>query len=49
MVDQFFKVNRPWSVRVYCRDTGWVVLVRVSRYLFIGLSQYPHLEEVKDE
>ncbi len=44
-----FKANRPGLVRVYCRDTGWAVFVRVSRYQFIGLSQYRHLEEVEDE
>ena len=44
-----FKANRPGVVRVYCPDTGWAVFVRVSRYQFIGLSQYRHLEEVEDE
>lgn len=44
-----FKANHPGLVRVYCRDTGWAVFVRVSRYQFIGLSQYRHLEEVEDE
>ncbi|MEQ8969795.1 MAG: ImmA/IrrE family metallo-endopeptidase [Coleofasciculus sp. C1-SOL-03] len=46
---RLFKANRPGVVRVYCRDTGWAVFVRVSRYQFIGLSQYRHLEEVEDE
>lgn len=46
---QLFKANRPGIVRVYCRDTGWAVFVRVSRYQFIGLSQYRHLEGVEDE
>jgi len=46
---RLFKANRPGIVRVYCRDTGWAVFVRVSRYQFIGLSQYRHLEEVEDE
>ncbi len=44
-----FKANRPGIVRVYCRDTGWAVFVRVSRHQFIGLSQHRHLEEVEDE
>jgi Zn-dependent peptidase ImmA (M78 family) len=44
-----FKANRPGLVRVYCRDTEWAVFVRVSRYQFIGLSQYRHLEEMEDE
>ncbi|MFB8788907.1 MAG: ImmA/IrrE family metallo-endopeptidase [Potamolinea sp.] len=46
---RLFKANRPGLVRVYCRDTGWAVFVRVSRYQFIGLSQYRHLEEMEDE
>ncbi|HAA26436.1 MAG TPA: Zn peptidase [Cyanobacteria bacterium UBA8553] len=46
---RLFKANRPGIVRVYCRNTGWAVFVRVSRYQFIGLSQYRHLEEVEDE
>ncbi|MFP5273853.1 ImmA/IrrE family metallo-endopeptidase [Coleofasciculus sp.] len=46
---RLFKANRPGIVRVYCRDTGWAVFVRISRYQFIGLSQYRHLEEVEDE
>jgi len=44
-----FKANCPGVVRVYCRDTGWAVFVRISRYQFTGLSQYRHLEEVEDE
>lgn len=44
-----FKANYPGIVRVYCRDTGWAVFVRISRYQFIGLSQYRHLEEVEDD
>ncbi|HBY78279.1 MAG TPA: Zn peptidase [Cyanobacteria bacterium UBA11148] len=44
-----FKANRPGVVQVYCRDTGWAVFVRVSRYQFIGLSEYRHFEEVEDE
>jgi len=44
-----FKANRPGLVQVYCRDIGWAVFVRVSRYQFVGLSQYRHFEEVEDE
>ncbi|MGB7443425.1 MAG: ImmA/IrrE family metallo-endopeptidase [Coleofasciculaceae cyanobacterium] len=44
-----FRANRPGIVQAYCRDTGWAVFVRVSRYQFIGLSQHRHFEEVEDE
>jgi Zn-dependent peptidase ImmA (M78 family) len=44
-----FKANCPGVVRVYCNDTRWAVFVRISRYQFIGLSQYRHFEEVEDE
>jgi len=46
---RLFRANRPGTVRVYCRDTNWAVFVRVSRHQFVGLSQYRHLEEPKDE
>ncbi|BAY42145.1 hypothetical protein NIES2111_65410 (plasmid) [Nostoc sp. NIES-2111] len=46
---RLFRANRPGIVRVFCRDTEWAVFVRVSRYQFVGLSQYRHLEEVEDE
>jgi Zn-dependent peptidase ImmA (M78 family) len=44
-----FKANRPGFVQVCCRNTKWAIFVRVSRYQFIGLSQYRHLEEVEYE
>ncbi|MDJ0616015.1 MAG: ImmA/IrrE family metallo-endopeptidase [Calothrix sp. MO_192.B10] len=44
-----FRANRPGIVRVFCRDSEWAVFVRVSRYQFVGLSKYRHLEEVEDE
>jgi Zn-dependent peptidase ImmA (M78 family) len=46
---RLFRANRPGIVRVFCRDTEWAVFVRVSRYQFVGLSKYRHLEEVEDE
>lgn len=44
-----FRANRPGIVRVFCHDTKWAVFIRVSRYQFVGLSKYRHLEEVEDE
>lgn len=44
-----FHANRPGIVRVYCPDIDWAVLIRISRYQFVGLSQYRHLEEPEDE
>jgi Zn-dependent peptidase ImmA (M78 family) len=46
---RLFRANRPGILRVYYPDAEWAVFVRVSRYQFIGLSQYRHLEEVEDE
>ncbi len=44
-----FRANHPGIVRVYCPNNKWAVFVRVSRYQFVGLSKYRHLEEVEDE
>lgn len=44
-----FRANHPGIVRVYCPNNKWAVFVRVSRYKFVGLSKYRHLEEVEDE
>lgn len=46
---RLFQANRPGIVRVYCRDAEWAAFVRVSRYQFVGLSKYRHLEEPEDE
>lgn len=46
---RLFRANHPGIVRVYCPNNKWAVFVRVSRYQFVGLSKYRHLEEVKDE
>ena len=46
---RLFRANCPGLVRVYCPNTEWAVFVRVSRYQFVGLSKYRHLEEVNDE
>jgi Zn-dependent peptidase ImmA (M78 family) len=46
---RLFLANRPGIVRVYCRNSQWAVFVRVSRYQYVGLNQYRHLEEVEDE
>ncbi|MCG6135144.1 MAG: ImmA/IrrE family metallo-endopeptidase [Nostoc sp. LLA-1] len=46
---RLFRATRPGIVRVFCRDSEWAVFVRVSRYQFVGLSQYRHLEEMEDE
>lgn len=44
-----FRANRPGLVRVYCPTNKWAIFVRISRYQFIGLSKYRHIEEVEDE
>ncbi|WP_232251432.1 ImmA/IrrE family metallo-endopeptidase [Oscillatoria acuminata] len=46
---RLFRANRPGIVRVHCPNNKWAVFVRVSRYQFVGLSKYRHLEEVEDE
>jgi Zn-dependent peptidase ImmA (M78 family) len=46
---RLFRADRPGIVRAYCRDTRWAVFVRVSRFQFVGLSKYRHLDEVEDE
>ncbi len=46
---RLFRANRPGIVRVYCPNNKWAVFIRVSRYQFVGLSKYRHLEEVEDE
>jgi Zn-dependent peptidase ImmA (M78 family) len=46
---RLFRANRPGIVRVYCPDSGWAVFVRISRFQFVGLSKYRHLDEVEDE
>jgi Zn-dependent peptidase ImmA (M78 family) len=46
---RLFRANHPGIVRVYCPNTEWAVFVRISRYQFVGLSKYRHLEEINDE
>jgi Zn-dependent peptidase ImmA (M78 family) len=46
---RLFRAMRPGIVRVVSPGTPWAVFVRVSRYQFVGLSQYRHLEEVEGE
>jgi len=46
---RLFIASRPGIVRVHCPGTEWATFVRVSAYRFVGLSQYRHFEEVKDE
>lgn len=46
---RLFRANRPGIVRVFCPITEWAIFVRISRYQFVGLSKYRHLEEVNDE
>lgn len=46
---RLFRAHRPGIVRVHCIDTGWAIFVRVSRFQFVGLSKFRHLDEVEDE
>lgn len=43
-----FRAAKPGLVRVRVLDSEWAVIVRVSRFQYVGLSQYRHLEEVDD-
>jgi Zn-dependent peptidase ImmA (M78 family) len=46
---RLFRANRPGIVRAHCHGSEWAVFVRVSRFQFVGLSKYRHLDEVEDE
>lgn len=46
---RLFRANRPGLVRVYCPDSNWAIFVRISRYQFVGLSKYRHLEDAENE
>jgi hypothetical protein len=46
---RLFDAIRPGIARAYCPTTGWTVDVRISRFQFVGLSRYRHLEEVDDD
>lgn len=44
-----YEVTRTGIGRAHSIDNSWATYVRVSRMRFIGLSQYRHLEEFRDE
>jgi Zn-dependent peptidase ImmA (M78 family) len=46
---RLFRANRPGLVRVYCPNSNWAIFVRISRYQFVGLSKYRHLEDAENE
>lgn len=46
---RLFRCIRPGIARATCPGTPWAVFVRVSRYQYVGLTQYRHLEEEDDE
>ena len=46
---RLFEVTRPGVTRVQCSDLGWAAFVRASRYQYVGLSQYRHLEEANGD
>ena len=46
---RLFKAIRPGLVRVEAHGGSWAVLVRISRYQYVGWSQYRHLEEADGE
>jgi hypothetical protein len=46
---RLFKAMRPGLVRVEAHGGTWAILVRISRYQYVGWSQYRHLEEIDGE
>jgi Zn-dependent peptidase ImmA (M78 family) len=46
---RLFKAIRPGLVRVEAYGGAWAVIVRISRYQYVGWSQYRHLEEADGE
>ena len=46
---RLFGAVRPGIARLECPGSGWAVFVRVSRYQYVGLSQYRHLEDEDEE
>ena len=46
---RLFKAMRPGLVRVEAHGSAWAILVRISRYQYVGWSQYRHLEEMNGE
>jgi Zn-dependent peptidase ImmA (M78 family) len=46
---RLFKAMRPGLVRVEAHRGSWAILVRISRYQYVGWSQYRHLEEIDGE
>jgi IrrE N-terminal-like domain len=46
---RLFKAIRPGLVRVEAHGGTWALLVRISRYQYVGWSQYRHLEEIDGE
>ena len=46
---RLFKAMRPGLVRVEACGGAWAVVVRISRYQYVGWSQYRHLEEADGE
>jgi len=46
---RLFKAMRTGLVRVEAHRGSWAILVRISRYQYVGWSQYRHLEEAEGE
>jgi hypothetical protein len=46
---RLFRCTKPGIARAVCPGTQWSIFVRVSRYQYVGLAQYRHLEEVNNE
>jgi Zn-dependent peptidase ImmA (M78 family) len=46
---RLFRAIRPGLVRVEAQGGSWAVLVRISRYQYVGWSHYRHLEEIDGE
>lgn len=46
---QLFAAERPGLAQVHCPDVGLAAFVRISRYQYVGLAQYRHLEVADDD
>ena len=48
-VGDLFRAVTPGIVRVHDPNAEWAILVRISRFQYVGLSEFRHLEEEDDD
>ena len=46
---RLFQASRPGIFRVQCANLDWTAFARISRYQYVGFSQYRHLEDADDD